>query len=86
MSKELTTKYSFGIYIPTISPGLNTILSNYKLTTIPNNETIYTRDTNKSFNKIDEFVDKSLIIRDSIGDIIIEQSNNDQIDISQLKQ
>lgn len=80
----LTQSYSFGIYIPTISEELNTILSKYHLTTIPNNTTIYSRDTNKSFNKIDEFVNKSLIIRDTIGDIIIEQHNNDQINISDL--
>lgn len=84
MFGSLTQSYSFGIYIPTISSELNTILGKYHLTTIPNNTTIYSRDTNKSFNKIDEFVDKSLIIRDTIGDIIIEQHHNDQIDISDL--
>jgi hypothetical protein len=85
MFGSLTQSYSFGVYIPMISSELNTILSKYHLTTIPNNTTIYSRDTNKSFNKIDEFVDKSLIIRDTIGDIIIEQHNNDQINISDLK-
>ena len=81
----LTQSYSFGIYIPNISSKLNTMLSKYHLTTIPNDTTIYAWDTNKSFNKIDEFVNKSLIINDQIGDIIIEQQNNDQINISDLK-
>ncbi len=83
--ENLTKKYSFGLYIPTISTGLNNLFAQYHLNTIPNDTTLYSRDTNKSFNKIDEFVDKSLIIRDTIGDIIIEQHNNDQINISDLK-
>jgi hypothetical protein len=82
--ENLTQKYSFGIYMPSISTELNTIFSKYHLNTIPNSTTIYSRDTNKSFNKIDEFVDKSITIRDKIGDIVVEQVNNDQLDISDL--
>ena len=81
----LSNQYSFGIYIPNISNELNTILSKYKFNTIPDAHTIYSRDTNKSFNKIDEFVEKKVIIRDNIWDIIKEQYNNDHIDIKDLK-
>ena len=82
--ENITDKYTFGVYIPTISQGLNEILTKYHFTTIPNNHTIYSRDTNKSFNKIDEFVTKDIIVRDSIGDIVLEQTNYDQIDIQEL--
>ena len=82
---RLTKQYSFWVYIPTISDWLNAILSKYHLTTIPNNTTIYSRDTNKSFNKIDEFVDKTVIIRDEIGDIVVEQHNYDHISIVDLR-
>ena len=82
--ENITDRYTFGVYIPTISQGLNEILTKYHFTTIPNNHTIYSWDTNKSFNKIDEFVTKDIVIRDTIGDIILEQTNNDQIDIQNL--
>ena len=83
---SLTNQYSVWIYIPTISTGLNEVLTQYNFTTIPNATTLYSWDTNKSFNKIDEFVTKTITIRDQIGDIIIEQMNNDQINISSYKQ
>jgi hypothetical protein len=81
----ITSQYSFWVYIPNISEDLNNILTKYNFTTIPNNTTLYSRDTNKSFNKIDEFVDKTIIIRDHIGDIIKEHNNLDQIDITTLQ-
>lgn len=80
----LASQYSFGVYIPSISTGLNTILTNYHFTTLPNSTTLYSRDTNKSFNKIDEFVHKTAILRNHIGDIIQEYTDNDQLDISWL--
>ena len=64
---------------------MNNILTKYNFTTIPNNHTLYSWDTNKSFNKIDEFVTKSIIIKDRIGDIMIEQTNNDQVNIQSLE-
>ena len=82
---SLTNQYSVWIYIPTISTGLNEVLTQYNFTTIPNANTLYSWDTNKSFNKIDEFVTKTITIRDQIGDIVIEQMNNDQINISSLQ-
>lgn len=85
MFTQLTDEYSFWIYIPTISTKLNTTLSKYHFNTIPNSTTIYTWDTNKSFNKIDEFVSKTSIIRDHIGDIVYETHNNDQLDIASLQ-
>lgn len=81
---NLTDQYSFGIHIPTLSDELREILSHYHLNTIPNNKTIYSWDTNKAFNKIDEFVNKSITIRDNIGDIVYESSDNDQININTL--
>ncbi len=85
MFEELTSQSSFGIYIPTISTKLNELLSSYHFNTIPNNHTLYSRDTNKSFNKVDEFVSKTVTIRTPIGDIIREFNNNDQIDIHDIK-
>lgn len=80
----ITDNYTFGIYIPTISAWLNEVLTKYNFTTIPNNHTIYARDTNKSYNKIDEFVTKTIRITNLQGDIIHEQENNDQINIQHI--
>ena len=46
---------------------------------------LYARDANTSYNKIDEFVSKTSIIRDHIGDIVYETHNNDQLDIASLQ-
>lgn len=81
---NLTNQYSFGIHIPTLSDELREVFGQYNLNTIPNNNTIYSWDTNKAFNKIDEFVEKNITIRDSIWDIMYESSHNDQIDITSL--
>lgn len=81
---RLTNQYHIGIYIPTISFGLQNILTQYNFTTVPNDHTLYFWDTNKSFNKIDEFVSKEIIVRDEIGDIVAERINYDQLDISWL--
>ncbi len=81
---RLTSKYNIGIYIPSISFGLQNILTQYNFTTIPNNHTLYFWDTNKSFNKIDEFVHKEIIVRDQRGDIVAERINHDHLDIQWL--
>lgn len=81
---DVSSKYSFWVYIPTISPQLNTLLTKYNFTTIPNNHTIYARDTNRARNKSSEFITKHIEIRNAIGDIMLEQENNNHIDIKEL--
>lgn len=81
---RLTSRYHIGVYIPTISSGLGDLLTNYHFTTIPNNKTIYSRDTNKAFNKVDEFITKDIVIRNTIGDIVHEQRNHNHIPIHML--
>ncbi len=61
---RLTDTPSFGIYIPTISPSLQTLLDRYHLITIGNPQTIYLRDTNISHNKVDTFITKRTTLSD----------------------
>ncbi len=81
----ITRQYNFWLYIPTISPGLNTVITHYNFTTIPNNQTVYTRDTNRAFNKSDDFVTKTTLVKNMLWDVVLDQTNNDQLDISSLQ-
>lgn len=48
------------LYLPDASPGLQNIIQQHKLTTTYDPTSIYIRDTNHSYNKIDRFVTKEI--------------------------
>ena len=73
---RLTDTPSFGVYIPTISPSLQTLLDRYHLITIGNPQTIYLRDTNISHNKVDTFITKRTTLSDHEWRIIVETTKN----------
>ena len=78
------TQYpSVGLFIPSASPSFTQLLSQYHILTTPQPNSLYIRDTNTSFNKIDEFVDKKIVIQDHIGDTVLE-TNSDIVSLSWL--
>ena len=80
---ELTQYPSVGLFIPSASPSFTQLLSQYHILTTPQPNSLYIRDTNTSFNKIDEFVDKKIVIQDHIGDTVLE-TNSDIVSLSWL--
>jgi len=79
--KEFTSTPTIGIYLPYASREFNTVLARYNLTVLSEDKNlmqnnIFLRDTNTSFNKIDDFVTKTITIQDTIGDTIIESHDN----------
>ncbi len=79
--KEFTSTPTIGIYLPYASREFNAVLTRYNLTVLSEDKdlmqnNIFLRDTNTSFNKIDDFVTKTITIQDTIGDTIIESHDN----------
>ena len=85
--ETISSNNVIGLYLPDGSEKLQKLLQHYHFMTAsptPDQKTIYLRDTNTSFNKIDLFVSKSIVIKNPIGDIIIESKDND-VDVSTLQ-
>jgi hypothetical protein len=51
--KEILDQNLFSIYLSNVSTGLNAFVKNNKLETVFSTGSIYARDTNNSFNKVD---------------------------------
>ncbi len=71
------------IYLSNASEKLNWLLQKRELTNIYNPSFIYARDTNNSFNKVDEFVQKQILIIDKNNDVVID-STIDKVKIDSL--
>lgn len=71
------------IYLSNVSEKLNGLLQKRELTNIYNPKFIYARDTNNAFNKVDEFVQKQILIIDQNNDVVID-SAIDKIKIDTL--
>jgi hypothetical protein len=68
------------MYLPTISPALMYVFIDQKLVTTYQPNTLYTWDYNRTFSKIDHFVNKQVRILDSINQLVVR----DDQDIIQL--
>ncbi len=71
------------VYLSNASEKLNGLLQKRELTNIYNPQFIYARDTNNSFNKTDEFVQKQILIINQNNDVVID-SAIDKIKIDAL--
>lgn len=71
------------IYLSNASEKLNGLLQKRELTNIYDPHFIYARDTNNSFNKVDEFVQKQILIINQNNDVVID-STIDKIKIDML--
>ena len=80
---EIIEKRFINIYLSNVSDELQNILLNNKLKTIYNTWNIYARDTNTSYNKVDNFVEKNIQITNNKWKIIID-TDNDIVDIQKL--
>ncbi len=83
--KEILDQNLFSIYLSNVSTGLNAFVKNNKLETVFSTGSIYARDTNNSFNKVDWFITKKIQIKNNIWDALIEKYG-DVIDIKALPQ
>jgi hypothetical protein len=73
---ELIQKRYINIYLEDISGGLHTRLRKTGLTTRFEEDTLYSRESNTSFNKADAFIKKTLTISDLSGNQLIEASGD----------
>ena len=82
---EKIIKNNYLQFYTEFSPSwIHNTLEKYNLTNNPNQSSIYSRDTNASFNKVDHFVEKIIQVIDNEWNIHISQ-DHDIIDISWLK-
>jgi len=80
---KVINKNQIQIYLSNISTGLNLLLTENNLSNTFSPNKIYARDTNNSFNKVDNFITKNIQIQDTNKKIIIE-TQNDILDITEL--
>jgi hypothetical protein len=72
------------MYFSNISTGLNATLKKHNLNNTFDDDHVYFRDTNVSYNKIDGFLTKHIQINDEQGNIQ-KDNKSDIIDIHDLK-
>ncbi len=80
---ELIQKRYINIYLEDVSWSMHTRLRRAGLTTRFEEDTLYSRESNTSFNKADGFVKKTLTIYDTQGKII-QQASGDIIPLGAL--
>ena len=69
------------IYLTDRNTQMEDRLKKNKLTTIYDTGTMYLRDTNIAYNKLDAFVSKHVELRNEQG-VLISQTHNDYLDIN----
>jgi hypothetical protein len=72
------------VYLPKSSESFQEFLSKQKLSLVQNLDDIYVWQLNKSFNKIDKFVNKKFVLQDKNGRIINE-SNDTTMEMKEKK-
>lgn len=80
---EIIEKNYINVYLSNVSDDLQNLLLDHGLKTIYSTWFIYARDTNTSYNKVDDFVTKNIQIMDEWWKIVID-SDIDIVDISSL--
>jgi len=81
---EIANKQYITMYFSNISTGLNATLKKHNLNNTFDDDHVYFRDTNVSYNKIDGFLTKHIQINDEQGNIQ-KDNKSDIIDIHDLK-
>ena len=80
---EIIEMNYINVYLSNVSDDLQNLLLNHGLKTVYSTWFIYARDTNTSYNKVDDFVTKNIQIMDEWWKIVID-SDIDIVDISSL--
>ena len=71
------------IYLSNVSDEFNGLIQKWQLTNTYKPNTLYARDINDSYNKIDGFIDKKIEIINSDGNLVLE-SDTDKLTIDTL--
>jgi hypothetical protein len=62
---EIANNQYLTMYLSNVSPQFDSLLAKNKLSNVFNASNIYFRDMNASYNKVDSFVQKNIVIQDS---------------------
>ncbi len=81
--EDIVDKNFVNIYLSNVSPDLQNLLLSQWLKTTYNTWNIYARDTNTSYNKVDNFVEKNIQIINNQWKIIVD-TDNDIVPIQKL--
>lgn len=81
---EITHRGLIQVYLPKASTGLQHIIDEAGLRSRFDEEKIFVRDSNLSYNKIDQFLNKNMQIIDGSGNVL-SSSDEDKISIKNLK-
>lgn len=79
----LLSKEYLQVFLSNTTPELNTFLQKHHLQTIYQDNTIYARDINTSFNKADAFLEKYLELFDSEGNLVLA-TDQDMLPLNSL--
>lgn len=80
---EIKDNQFLNIYVANTSEKFQNILQSHNLINTFSNKKIYFRDTNVSYNKVDNFVIKNIQIKNQSWKTVVDQTN-DIVDISKL--
>lgn len=72
------------VYLSNVSNEFNGLIQKWQLTNTYNPNTLYARDINDSYNKIDGFIDKKIEIINSDGNLVLE-SDTDKLALGTLE-
>lgn len=81
---EVLPKNLIHVYLSNVSGGFNGLIQKRWLTNVYSSDFIYARDTNDSYNKIDNFIQKQIQILNQNNEILVD-TNVDKINIAELK-
>lgn len=81
---EILDSQMMSVYLSNVSDQFNGLIQKRQLTNTYNPNTLYARDINDSYNKIDGFIDKKIEIINSDGNLVLE-SDTDKLVIDTLE-
>jgi hypothetical protein len=81
---EILNSQMMAVYLSNVSDQFNGLIQKRQLTNTYNPNTLYARDINDSYNKIDGFINKKIEIINSDGNLVLE-SDTDKLSLDTLE-
>lgn len=81
---EILNSQMMAVYLSNVSDQFNGLIQKRQLTNTYNPNTLYARDINDSYNKIDGFINKKIEIINSDGNLVLE-SDTDKLALNALE-
>lgn len=81
---DILNSQMMSVYLSNVSDQFNGLIQKRQLTNTYNPDTLYARDINDSYNKIDGFIDKKIEIVDRDGNLVLE-SDTDKLTLGTLE-